>query len=77
MDRDKPSQASTHYEDEDRAQQALRRSGVSGRVVPTGPLRQFLTLRAEEGFAGALLDEACPRLSGAEKAQCEEVRAGL
>jgi hypothetical protein len=38
------------------AERALEDSGVPGSVQSTGDLREFLELRAEEGFAGVLLD---------------------
>lgn len=39
------------------ARAALDELGGEGAVHPTGELREFLELRAEEGFAGALLDD--------------------
>jgi hypothetical protein len=39
------------------AESVVRELGVEGRVFSTGDLRDFLELRAEEGYAGALLDE--------------------
>jgi hypothetical protein len=44
------------FRDEARAQAAIAPLG-GGRALPTGELREFLELRAEEGFAGALLDD--------------------
>jgi hypothetical protein len=45
------------YREESAARAALTAQGGAGSVLPTGELREFLELRAEEGFAGALLDE--------------------
>jgi hypothetical protein len=45
------------HRDEAAARAALAGLGGAGTVLPTGELREFLELRAEEGFAGALLDE--------------------
>ncbi len=45
------------WRSEEAAQQVLRESGQPGSVQSTGNLREFLDLRAEEGFAGALLDD--------------------
>jgi hypothetical protein len=45
------------HREESAARAALDELGGGGAVLPTGELREFLELRAEEGFAGALLDE--------------------
>jgi hypothetical protein len=45
------------YREEAAARAALAAIGGEGTVLSTGDLREFLELRAEEGFAGALLDE--------------------
>jgi hypothetical protein len=45
------------FRTEEAAAAALRETGGKGRVVATGDLREFLELRAEEGYAGALLDD--------------------
>jgi len=39
------------------AKAAVAAGGGTGRALPTGELREFLELRAEEGYAGALLDD--------------------
>jgi hypothetical protein len=44
------------WRDESAARRALEEFGRPGSVQSTGDLREFLELRAEEGFAGALLD---------------------
>ena len=56
-----------------------RRAQLGSSVMPMLLFQHaLLSLRVgDSAAAGALLDEACPRLSGAEQAQCEEVRAGL
>ncbi|MBM4014386.1 MAG: hypothetical protein FJ293_05410 [Planctomycetes bacterium] len=41
----------------ERAAAVVRELGVEARVFSTGDLREFLELRAEEGYAGALLDD--------------------
>jgi len=48
------------FRTEEHARRVLGRLGQEGLVIPTGSLREFLILRAEEGFAGALLDEEEP-----------------
>src|SRR5687767_6282068 len=44
------------WRDADAAKRFLQQLGEEGSVESTGDLREFLELRAEEGFAGALLD---------------------
>src|SRR5262245_23503437 len=46
------------FRDEAGAQAAIAARGGKGRAAPGGDLREFLELRAEEGYAGALLDDA-------------------
>ncbi len=45
------------WSDEARARAVVAELGVEGAVQTTGHLREFLELRAEEGYAGALLDD--------------------
>lgn len=45
------------WSSEERAREVVRELGVEGVVQSTGDLREFLELRAEEGYAGALLDD--------------------
>jgi hypothetical protein len=46
------------FRNEAGAKAAIAAGGGTGRALPTGELREFLELRAEEGYAGALLDDA-------------------
>jgi len=46
------------FRNEAAAKAAIAEGGGTGRALPTGELREFLELRAEEGYAGALLDDA-------------------
>jgi hypothetical protein len=48
------------FRHEEDGRKALQEMGREGRVISTGSLRDFLGLRAEEGFAGALLDDIEP-----------------
>jgi len=44
------------YSEKDDAENTLRESNLEGDVCSTGARREFLRFRAEEGFAGAVLD---------------------
>ncbi len=48
------------FREEEQAKEALRDWGMAGTIERTGALREFLALRSEEGFAGAVLDENEP-----------------
>ncbi len=45
------------WSSEERAREVARELGIEAIVQSTGDLREFLELRAEEGYAGALLDD--------------------
>lgn len=65
------------FSEEAAARAALAGPGGEGTVRATGELREFLELRAEEGFAGALLDErelVFFFLDGASRIQFVKVR---